>query len=585
MSEGSKMSLRLLSTGVPGLDEVLGGGLPEYSFNLLAGSPGCGKTTLVHQLTFANASPERTAIYFTVVGEPPIKMLRYQQQMAFFDPEKAGTVIRFVDLSEQVLTGDLALVLDKIVSEVQATSPAIVVVDSFRTVIRSKVRVRAEEQELELQGFLQRLALYLTSWQVTSFLLGEYGESEMHDNPVFTVADSIIWLSQHKERNSVVRKLDVVKMRGVASLPGLHTYRISEQGIQIFPRTASHMGADTAKPGSGPDEPGSERFKAGTRLRATFGVAALDEMLGGGLPTGDATLVAGPSGAGKTVLSTHFIAEGVKCGEPGVLAVFEENPDEYLMRASDMGFDLAGMVERGEITVLYLRPLDLSAEEILYRVQEAVLRVKAKRLVIDSLNGVELALAPTFREDFRESLYRLVGNLTGGGVSVLMTVEVMEAFDEIKFSPHAVSFMAQNIIFLRYVEIESRLRKMLAVIKMRRSQHSPELREFDVTDHGLRLLGAFTDHEGLLTGVAKPRARSERRDGVGLSSQERRLLELLQQTEHATEAELCEATELQASEVGAALDRLVKLNYVLQAVEDGQTLYRVIERPLRASQP
>ncbi|MDB4986245.1 MAG: putative circadian clock protein KaiC, partial [Myxococcaceae bacterium] len=488
------------------------------------------------------------------------------------DPEKAGTVIRFVDLSTEVLTGDLTVVLDKIVEHVESMSPAIVVVDSFRTVLRSSQGLAGE---LELQGFLQRLALHLTSWQVTSFLVGEYVHEEMKDNPVFTVADGIIWLSQHRERSSVVRKLDVLKMRGMATMPGLHTFRISGQGIQIFPRSISFERTVSTTP------------RLESNARAAFGVAGVDEMLGGGPPAGDATLIAGPSGTGKTMLSTHFIAEGVARGEHGVLAVFEEQPEDYLLRAKQMGYDLGKMAEQGQIKLIYLRPLDLSAEEILYQIQQAVTQLDAKRLVIDSLNGVELALASTFREDFRDSLYRLVSRLTSAGVSVLMTVEVVESFNEIKFSPHAISFLAQNIVFLRYVEIESQLRKMMAVVKMRRSQHSHELREYELTNRGVRVLGPFREHEGMLTGVAKPRTRVDPARRVGLSEAEQQTLDVLLACERISAPELALKTALHPQTLEVALGRLHALNYILESTENGQTLYSALERPLggRSRQP
>src|SRR5512146_876988 len=135
MSMQNKISIKKLPTGVPGLDEILGGGLPEYSFNIIAGAPGCGKTTLAHQIIFANATPDRPALYFTILGEPAIKMLRYQQQYQFFDDSKLINSIRFVNLSQVVLEKDLNAVLDAIVKEVEAVKPAIVVVDSFRTVV------------------------------------------------------------------------------------------------------------------------------------------------------------------------------------------------------------------------------------------------------------------------------------------------------------------------------------------------------------------------------------------------------------------------------------------------------------------
>lgn len=162
-------------------------------------------------------------------------MLRYQQQFSFFDPEKLDGIVHFISLSQQVLEGDLGSVLGSIVREVETISPTLVVVDSFRTVIRSAAA--AEGGEAELQGFIQRLALHLTtSWQATTFLVGEYQESEIRDNAAFTVADGIFWLFQSIDRNSIVRKMQVIKTRGRASMPGLHTFRITDDGIEVFPR-------------------------------------------------------------------------------------------------------------------------------------------------------------------------------------------------------------------------------------------------------------------------------------------------------------------------------------------------------------
>src|ERR1700680_1814828 len=229
-----RVIIRQLPTGVPGLDEILGGGLPEYSFNIIAGAPGCGKTTLAHQIMFANASSETPSLYFTVLGEPAIKMLRYQQQFTFFAHAAMEGAIRFVNLSQLVLDQDLGAVLDTIVKEVEASKARIVVVDSFRTVVRKAL---TNASEMELQGFVQRLALHLTSWQATTFLIGEYVEGELRDNPVFTVSDGLFWLFPSVERNSIVRKMQVMKLRGQESVPGLHTFRITEDGLQCFPRT------------------------------------------------------------------------------------------------------------------------------------------------------------------------------------------------------------------------------------------------------------------------------------------------------------------------------------------------------------
>ncbi len=154
-------------------------------------------------------------------------------------------------------------------------------------------------------------------------------------------------------------------------------------------------------------------------------------MLGGGIPEGDSLLVAGSSGTGKSVLATQFIAEGLRQGEPGIVAVFEERPQEYAERASSFGLDLKTPQKDGKLEILYLRPLDLSVDETMQEILDAVQKIGAKRLVIDSLAGFEMALAPGFRADFRESLYRMISALTGVGVTILSTVEVEESFHRI----------------------------------------------------------------------------------------------------------------------------------------------------------
>jgi circadian clock protein KaiC len=472
MNSEDKVTIRKLPTGVPGLDEIVGGGLPEFSFNIIAGAPGSGKTTLAHQFVFANATPERPALYFTVLGESAIKMLRYQQQYTYFDPAKLPDAVRFINLSQIVLEKNLGAVLEEITKEVEKANPAVVVVDSFRTMVR---KPQGGLSEMDLQSFIQRMALFLASWQATTFLIGEYAEDELRDNPIFTVADGLIWLRQTAERNSIVRKLQVVKLRGQASVPGLHTFRITNAGLQAFSRTFGLSGHKRNPP---------------SQRRLSIGVPELDKMLGGGIPEGDSVLVSGSSGTGKSVLATQFIAEGIAQGEPGIVAVFEERPQAYADRAGSFGLDLETPQQEGKLLILYLRPLDLSVDETMHEILDAVQKIGAKRLVIDSLAGFEMALSPGFREDFRESLYRMIFALTGIGVTILSTVELDESFTEFPFSTYSISFLTDDIIRLRYVSIEGELRKILVIIKMRGGNHSKDVREYDITSEGGSLLAS-----------------------------------------------------------------------------------------------
>jgi circadian clock protein KaiC len=479
-----KVRIRQLPTGVRGLDDIFGGGLPEYSFNILAGAPGCGKTTLAHQIIFANATAQKPALYFTVLGEPALKMLRYQQQYTFFDPAKLKKAIRFINLSDVVLEKGLDGVLEEITREVEASNPTMVVVDSFRSVVRN---ANDAEAEIQVQGFIQRLALLLSSWEATTFLIGEYSGDELHDNPVFTVADGLFLLTQNVERNSVVRKLQILKLRGQGSVPGLHTIRITDDGLQAFSRTLGMAG---------------RKVNANRRRRLSIGIPELDTMMGGGILEGDSVLVSGPSGTGKSALATQFLAEGLRQGESGIAAIFEERPEGYTARAGAFGLDLKTPQKKGTFEIVYLRPLDLSVDETMQEILDAVQRIKAKRLVIDSLVGFEMALAPGFREDFRESLYRMIAALTGAGVTVFTTVEIEDTFTAMQFSHYAISFLTDDIIRLRYVEIEGQLRKVMIVIKMRGGNHSKDIREYVINDHGVVVVSPrHTDYAKLTSGL------------------------------------------------------------------------------------
>lgn len=528
-------------TGVSGLDAVLGGGLPELSFNLIAGGPGAGKTTLAMQILFANATAERPGLFITLLGEPSLKMLRYQQQFDFFDLSRVGSEVHFLNLSESVLLGDLEQVFQQILAEIGRLNPGLVVIDSFRALLRT---IDQSSGQADIERFIQRLALHLTTSDITSFIVGEYVEQELR-NPIFTVADGIVWLFQAVDRNSVVRKLQVLKMRGMSIMPGLHTVRMSSQGVQVFPRTLERST--------------SRHSAAGPRL--STGITGLDVMMGGGIPAGSSVVLAGPTGTGKTTFATMFIAQGLREGQKCVLAVFEEHPNEYLRRANSFGIDFTAAVREERLRVIYLRPLDLSVDETLEEIRESARSMGATRVVVDSTSGLEMALAPTFREDFRESLYRLVTTLTGLGVTILLTVELSERQEGLQFTNERVSFLSDVILVQRFVEIEGDLRKVFAVIKMRGSTHSTEFRSYEITSNGVLLRGFLRNYSGILSGG--PVRQLPRTSGPsGLTEQEGLVLEVLLRSGPATVEGIEQSTGVSSADLDGILKRLSSLDYV-----------------------
>jgi circadian clock protein KaiC len=278
----------------------------------------------------------------------------------------------------------------------------------------------------------------------------------------------------------------------------------------------------------------------------------------------------------------QFVAEGLRRGEACVVAVFEEYPEDYLARLTTLGVDTEAAARTGTLTVTYLRPLDLSVDETLSEILEAVRQHGASRVVIDSLSGFEVALAPTFREDFRESLYRLVGALTATNVTVLMTHEAVVAVPDAGFTGERVSFITDDIVVQRYVEIAGALRKVLAVVKMRRSAHSEEFWTYRLTPAGGVVGEPLTGYQGIQTGMPQPPVASVRSRPTGLTEREVGVLDALVRLGERTRDAVAAQVLAPADEVGMALARLVALGYVAlsDARADGAIrAYRPVARP------
>jgi len=448
-----------LSSGQPRLDAILGGGLPADAINLIVGPPGSGKTILAEQYLFHNATPERPGIYLSTVSEPLEKLIRYGQTLSFFDAEAIGSRVMFEDLGHALAQDGLDAVVERVATLLKERRPGLLVIDSFKA-----LETFGETRE-RYRRALHQLAGHLTAFPATCFWVGEYAGPELGLAPEFAVADAILSLSTLRQGSRELRLLQVLKLRGSDFRSGEHAYRIGLDGLRVFPR----LGVV----GAVPDYTAEQR-------RLSSGIAALDAMLDEGYWGGASTLVAGPSGAGKTLMGLHFVFKGAELGEPGVIATLQENPVQLERMARGFGWSLA----RDDVELMYRSPIDVYLEEWFYDLIEVIERTGARRVLVDSL--ADLRLATTDEVRFREYLYSLLQYCATGGISLMLTLETTHGgFPEI--SDYGVSNLSDNVVVLQIPHQDERLTHTMTVLKTRASHHDPAVRPFEITGDGIAL--------------------------------------------------------------------------------------------------
>jgi circadian clock protein KaiC len=451
-----------ITSGTARLDLILGGGLSRNAINLVVGLPGSGKTILAQQCIFANASVERPAVYLSTVSEPLEKILRFGQNMSFFDTSAVGGRVIYDELGSVLGDRGLAGVLDRVRELIQERRPGILVIDSFKA-----LRPYADSDG-QFREFLHTLTGMVTAFPVTSLWIGEYGAGEIGVAPEFAVADAIVALSSSQAGERSARLVQVLKLRGGGFLSGGHAYRISADGILAYPRLA--------------DPGGDQRYELGKERRSS-GIQAFDDMLAEGYWPGASTLIAGPTGAGKTLMGLHFVFDGAANGEPAVIATLQENPTQLDRIARSFGWSLAD----DKVTLMYRTPVDLYVDEWVYGLFDTVEATGATRVLVDSLGDLQAASPDPTR--FREYVYSLLHRFSRRGVSVMMTYELPELTGATRLTEYGASHLADNVVLLQYHGLDRGVvSRSLAVLKTRASSHDPRLREFDITEHGIRLL-------------------------------------------------------------------------------------------------
>ena len=464
------MGDRLLS-GSDRLDAVLGGGLPLNGITLIVGRPGTGKTILAQQYLFRNATAERPGLYLSTVSEPLEKILRYGQSLEYFDASALGSRVVYEDLGQTLNDDGLSGVLARVTELVKQRRPGLMVIDSFKA-----LQVYASDAGA-FRRFLHDLAGRLSALPITSFWVGEYDGTHLTDAPEFAVTDAILSLSADRTAEREMRAFQVLKLRGSGFLSGKHAYRISPDGLDIFPRLADPL--DGADHGELPE-------------RMSSGVPALDAMLADGYWKGASTLVAGPSGVGKTLLTQHFVFAGAQRGETGVVATFQENPAQLERILQGFSWSL----KDSRIELMYRTPVDLYLDEWVYDFLDILQRTGARRVVIDSLGDLRAAAGDELR--FREYIYSLLQRCARANVSVMMTQEVPDLFGVTRLSEYGISHLSDNVILLQFLRGDSELKRALTVLKTRGSAHEPQLRQYDITSKGVVLGEQFTSGQSLV---------------------------------------------------------------------------------------
>lgn len=464
-----------VTTGVSDLDTILGGGLPLNSLNVIAGSPGTGKTILAQQLIYANARPDAPALYLTTLSEPAPKMLRYLQRFPFYDEDKLfgdDACIAYRDIAELIRSKSFAALPELLTDLLRDHRPAFLVIDSFKAL-----------RELgsagpELRRVLFDLGGELAARSCTTVLVGEYTAKEVLELPEFAIADGIVHLVNRQYGTRDERYLRVFKLRGSSYHAGEHAFRVTSQGLSVFPRLVT---------------PARPPAHASYAERISTGVAGLDAMIGGGLRRGSATLVAGSAGTGKTLLGLQFLFAGIAAGEHGLLINFQENPSLLHHLIAERGLDVHELDEGGRLTSLYMSPVEMNIDDVVQRSLAALAARPVRRVVIDSLGDLEAAATDPLR--FRGYVYALMQMFAVAGVTSYATMESLIDPSYSSFTQVGASHISDNVIALRHFaegpDPNCALGRTLAVIKCRGSDHDHHIRRMTITARGVEVEGAL----------------------------------------------------------------------------------------------
>lgn len=471
----------MLETGVPNLDLILGGGIPDGDTLLVVGTAGAGKTTLAFQIAFHLAAQGENVIYVSTLSEPPTRVAAHMRSFGFFDEAQIGKHVFLVSAYPLIREG-LPRLTEALLGAVREQQARLVIIDGLMTLHD------LYPEAPELRTFLYELGATLTTLGATVILTSSaVPEEAQYRFPEFTMADGVLELGRKSAGTQTVRTLAVVKMRGLHNLLGEHVFQIDAHGLTVYPRLESvYTPRDT---GLG-------------RERAPLGLPELDAMLHGGPLAGSVTLLAGALGTGKTLTALQYLLTGAARGERGLFVGLRETPRQLIDKGRVFGQDLQTPLAEGRIAILHRLPVDLPLDQVTWEVRTEIERFRPQRLVIDSVADLEAIVGDERR--LRGYLVSLAGMVRDAGATALVTREVAQVVGpELDFSEMPLAVLAENLLLMRYVEFRGGLYRIVSILKMRDSAYDHSIRQYVITGQGLKVLARIETSEGLLTGIAR----------------------------------------------------------------------------------
>lgn len=473
-----------IPTGIEGLEHITMGGLIESRTTLLVGSSGSGKTLLAVEFLYRGITKYNRTGVFVTMEESPQEIVRNVKLLGWhLDKLADQQKLKFVDASplpipqEETGTYDLSGLLTQIRYSIEHIGAKLIVIDSLGSlfsqftapiVIRREIyRIIQELKKLEVTAIL------------TAERVEEYGSISRYGIEEF-VSDNVIILRNVLEEEKCRRTIQVLKMRGDTHYKGEFPFTISYSGIHILPLSAMEL------------------KQSSTSQRISFGNAELDRMAGGGLFRDSIILVSGPTGGGKTLMATTFTTEACRCGEKVLLLAYEESREQLLRNASSWGMDFEKWEQEGLLKIICRYPESLGTEDHMLIIRHEIDVFKPRRLVIDSVSAIERAANV---RNFREFVISLTSHVKSENICSLFTSTTPKLSGGESVTEAHISTITDAIILLRYVEINGVMRRGIAIIKMRGSQHDKEIYEFTIDSKGMNILKPFRNVQNIILGV------------------------------------------------------------------------------------